>query len=475
MGLKFSDALRLSWSNIGEHKIRSAIVILTISIIFGLLMGINFVLRGLETTLIDASVIPTGGKVYLETKFYNNHYGKAEERLAERLQKYHGQAVGTYTTYQGPAENFLYTRVISASAVQDFITTDLSQVPNDKIPALIPEGGLEEMSPEYSSYEAHQAFIRDKIYVVGYFPATEEGEYNEEYGITYASKPTLPGANPLNLILDNIYGDGRGTDPILIDDGSGKTTRYIENMIAETRAQAIAAYDASIQDYLREDPDFAITDEEIRDEHEYLNSWEPDTYTYTIALFDNPYDAVAFTAPYDTPEYANFESVSFTAQSIFTNTTSISDLFRSFRLMLNFLQIVLLVTAVIITAFTFAHIIDQDAATVALYRSMGATTGNIYLIYFLYILELCGLAIFTSLLIALIIVLTMTFTSAAALGERLQAFYLLDSVPKVTFLGLDVNFFIVILTILLVAPLTLATTHRRFSGKHIARKLKEDR
>ena len=110
MGLKFSDALRLSWSNIGEHKVRSAIVILTISIIFGLLMGINFVLRGLETTLIDASVIPTGGKVYLETKFSNNHYGKAEERLAERLQKYHGQAVGTYTTYQGQPKIFFILR-----------------------------------------------------------------------------------------------------------------------------------------------------------------------------------------------------------------------------------------------------------------------------------------------------------------------------------------------------------------------------
>ncbi len=475
MKLKFSDALRLSWSNIGEHKVRSAIVILTISIIFGLLMGINFVLRGLETTLIDASVISTKGKVYLETKFTaNNHYGKAEDRLAARLAKYHGQAVGTYTTYQGPAGNFLYTQVISAPAVQDFITTDLSQVPDDKIPALIPKGGLDEMSPEYSSYEAHQSLIKDKIYVVGYLPVTEEGEYDEEYGITHASKPALPGGNPLNLILDNIYGGGRGTDPLLIDDGSGKTTRYIENMISETRTQAIAAYDTSIQDFLREDPDFVITDEEIRDEHEYLNSWEPDTNSYTIALFNNPYDAVAYSNPYDTPEAAHLESIPFSAQSIFSNTTSISDLFRSYRLMLNFLQVVLLVTAVIITTMTFAHIIDQDAATVALYRSMGATTGNIYLIYFLYILELCFLAIFTSLLIALIIVLVMTLSNAHALGQRLQEFYVLGSAPHVSFLGIDVNFCVVILTILLVAPLTLITTHRRFSSKHIARKLKED-
>ena len=42
MGLKFSDALRLSWSNIAQHKKRSAIIILTISLLFGVVMGFNF-------------------------------------------------------------------------------------------------------------------------------------------------------------------------------------------------------------------------------------------------------------------------------------------------------------------------------------------------------------------------------------------------------------------------------------------------
>ena len=40
MGLKFSDALRLSWSNIAEHKKRSVAIIVTISILFGAIMGV---------------------------------------------------------------------------------------------------------------------------------------------------------------------------------------------------------------------------------------------------------------------------------------------------------------------------------------------------------------------------------------------------------------------------------------------------
>ena len=48
MGLKFSDALRLSWSNIAEHKKRSVAIIVTISILFGAIMGFNFMLEGLR-------------------------------------------------------------------------------------------------------------------------------------------------------------------------------------------------------------------------------------------------------------------------------------------------------------------------------------------------------------------------------------------------------------------------------------------
>lgn len=48
MSLKFSDALRLSWSNIAQHKKRSAILVVTIALLFGLVMGFNFLTSGIE-------------------------------------------------------------------------------------------------------------------------------------------------------------------------------------------------------------------------------------------------------------------------------------------------------------------------------------------------------------------------------------------------------------------------------------------
>ena len=61
MGLKFSDALRLSWSNIAQHKKRSVVIILTISILFGVIMGFNFLTFGMEKTMLSASAGQTGG------------------------------------------------------------------------------------------------------------------------------------------------------------------------------------------------------------------------------------------------------------------------------------------------------------------------------------------------------------------------------------------------------------------------------
>lgn len=69
MGLKFSDALRLSWGNIAQHKKRSAIIVLTIALLFGVIMGFNFITSGIEETTLVASAGQTGGDVYIEAYY----------------------------------------------------------------------------------------------------------------------------------------------------------------------------------------------------------------------------------------------------------------------------------------------------------------------------------------------------------------------------------------------------------------------
>lgn len=143
-------------------------------------------------------------------------------------------------------------------------------------------------------------------------------------------------------------------------------------------------------------------------------------------------------------------------------------------MVLKFFEIVLLVVAVVVATLTFAHLIDNDAATVALYRSMGASTGNIYAIYFLYLVELCLLAVVASVGIGLILAGVVAVLDAGGLAVRLQEYYGLIVAPRVRLVGIDHGFWAVTGMIMLVAPLVLALTSRRFGAKHIAKKLKED-
>ena len=148
--------------------------------------------------------------------------------------------------------------------------------------------------------------------------------------------------------------------------------------------------------------------------------------------------------------------------------------FNMQRVLLLAAGVVLLIVATLIAVMSFAHLIDQDAATVALYRAMGASTGDIYLVYFLYLVELCLLAMVATVVIAFGLIAGLAVTSVGALAERLQEFYGLMELPQVTLFRLNGAFWAILVVILAVAPLTLVLTMRRFSAKHLAKKMKED-
>lgn len=161
MGLKFSDALRLSWSNIAEHKKRSVIIVLTISLLFGVIMGFNFITSGMEKTVISASAGQTGEEVYLEA-WYRQNEGNSwyetiegakdvgridlvpvlgieeDQKVRERVAEYGGEVLGYYWYYQ---LDYPY-RVIDKTVVKRFIDADLwKSLPEEKCQRLCQRDG----------------------------------------------------------------------------------------------------------------------------------------------------------------------------------------------------------------------------------------------------------------------------------------------------------------------------------------------
>lgn len=216
MGLKFSDALRLSWSNITQHKKRSAAIILTISILFGVIMAFNFMLQGLRGTILDAALQANDGKVYLQTGYQNiseinegdfrpvNDLETAQEMIREEVARYDGQILGTMTVYQHQIGS---TRWVINQAVADAVGSlelNLDKLEPDQIPFLAPE--FENV--HFQGYLANNGKKDEQLVQVGTYPSTGTGS------------PTLPGFNPLNLLLSMVYGSSTTAPPLIIDDGT---------------------------------------------------------------------------------------------------------------------------------------------------------------------------------------------------------------------------------------------------------------
>lgn len=437
MTLKLSDALRLSWSNIVQYKKRSILIILTISILFGVVMAFNFILEGLGKTIFDATMQSSNDKIYIATGYSEissinqGDYFKvdtlesAEKLLEENAEQYHGQIIGQVTQYNLDSSRW----VINLELAKRFGELDFSKLEDNQIPYVGPRVEDE----FFDRYLKDTDGSKDRLLTkVGTYPATEPGS------------PTLLGLNPLNLLLSGVHGSS--TYPLIIDDGSSKVTQYLQKMVEQNNGSEVIPY-----------------------------------MTQSIVMFNNYDDAIAYY--WDTANGKNIpkdiettDGKKYTIHSgeVFSSVISAKLSVRNLRDTLVLLEILFIIVAVIIAILTFVHIIDQDAATIALYRSLGASTRNIYLIYFLYLLEMCALAVLSCIIIAAILVGILWLTNASALAKRLQDFYMLSNAPKVILLGFDSLFYSIVGSIIVIAPITLLFTLRNFSAKHIAKRLKAD-
>ncbi len=465
MGLRLGDAVRLSWTNIAQHKGRSAVIIITIAVLFGTVMGFVVLTEGLRQTLIKASVQGTDGELYVLASGdnsdlgYNDAIGTPEEvdeldltpvigertqaRIEEKLSRYDGKIVGYVWWYN--LGGFEYN-VMDAELAEIFARKDLAEVPEGKMPILVSKGwswGEELGAVDPKLREGLKQRIEDTTYKIGELPGTQEGA------------PSLDGANPLNVILDMVS-RGRRAGIYLVDDGAGKAEEYVREQIKIYLSEG-----AGLVGGVR-----------------VLPSGNVPPIKMIVARFDDPEKADEYSAQMETVlgifKVRSDIKAKDRVYDLWGNTMSIMDAFETWDSLLSMLEIVLIVVAVVVATFTLAHVIDQDAATIALYRSMGASTNNVYAIYFLYVLELCGLAILTCLGMTLIFTGTVWIMSGEALAARLQEYYILAKRPEVMLFGVNGMFWMIIVMILIVAPLVIGLSSRRFTPQHIARKLKED-
>ncbi len=432
MSLGLGDAVRLSWSNIANHKRRSLNVILTVAILFSVVMAANFVLAGGEHEVAMQAVQKTGEQVYLKTAFVptkvENNFGKfqildevpekAEEIINRRLEKYHGEKLGTSRVY-ALDQNY---EIVSLDVVKEFIGKDLDEVPDGMVPVVV-SGGYVLDDEE-----------KGELYIVGEYPST---------------RPKYTTSNGFNVLSSVLYMISSGPrKALIIDDGSGKAESLIERKIETWRARKA---EIGVTD-----PDLPVTE-------------------YTVARFGKMNDASRYVRFYEDALAFGYDPNThlYRMEDMFSNPVAVMSAFSTYGLIVMVLELLLLIVALVISVLTLTHTVDDDVQIIALYRSMGASTLDILLIYLLYLVELCLSAILMCIVIALGLALVASLMSAGAMSGSLRQFYSLAEKPSVMLIGVNRNFWLVMLAILIVAPVTLILSLGYFSSKRIAAKLKE--
>lgn len=441
--MRISQALKLGHANVTAHKGRSLAIIITISVLFGLVMGMDFVLQGLQDSMLRYADAFSEGKIYLKSEYSGS---RGMEIVRQRLEKYHGEVVGEITMMEMGGEPTV--DVVSPAVVERFLTMSLEEVPEGKLPVVMSDEMLRRIAEvEARGDEYKMAVAKDDYVVVGTY---------EELGATALRLGGAREINLLDLVLNNMGGFS-GYDMLVVDDGSGEVQTYV----AERRQEIIERYERAAMEYgtWEEGEEFYVPDMEDK--------------VALVAVFTDAEMAYQYTLLDDETEF-DYRSSQYYTSELFGNQVRIIAATRRMQKMLSVLEIAILVVAVVVMAFTFAHLVTLEAPIIALYRSLGARTLDIVWIYLAYLLELCFYATVLATVVGAAIAGVVTWLNSAALQRLAERYYDLELPGKMILLGFNWKYVKIVGLMLLVAPVAFGLTVDQLSPRRIAQKLKED-
>lgn len=207
-----------------------------------------------------------------------------------------------------------------------------------------------------------------------------------------------------------------------------------------------------------------------------IPSSDLETLSFTpqhIAVFENRAQAYQYYIKDDTARF-NYSPNSYHIAELYTKQMSVYSYFRELERTLRPLLVILLIAAVLILAFTTAHLISQNTLSISLYRSLGASRLQIFGIYLAYLIELCFYAAIFALILALILSGIATSCCWSGLQDALtKAFPGTASYPPIL-IGFNGQCLLILGTIFTAAPLAFLLSIDQFSTKRLAARLKGD-
>ena len=458
--MRLTDYLKLGFAGVKAHKKRALTVVVIVGLLFSVVTAGVFVLQGLENVALAEMLAPTDGKVLVissvDTKVCGEDCDIATEvaEIKKNIAQYNGEIIEAEVsqTTDGMFYKLKEDMFVSANGEGDSEIIDVTEVvvPLEVAAKL---AGIEMLERDAKVTEQLDTIkeVREKT-----FGKVVENEAGEKYYIAeilpsgvYASNLSFmnigQNANPLDLILgqintgisQNFIISSAEVKPIEDSTGEEQYSGFVamEDMDVEEMGIVFARFEnvAAAYDYYRDKVNYCSETDRI------FNMCGKD-YKYQVVS--------AISDPIMT--YENLQNV---------------------WLVFRIVAAVLAVIALIIALSTYARLIGKDMKIISLYHALGATKGQIRMVYIVYLLMLSLMAVGFAIIIGLALA---AILSAVNMESMKQVWSLAfgTQAKEIWLIGWNNLIWWLAGVILLTAIVAVVLGNGNFTSKELAKKMK---
>lgn len=433
--MRVLDCLRLGVAGVKAHKKRALTVVAIVGLLFSVLMAGAFFLQGLENAALGKMLAPTGGKVLVmsnvDTKFCGEECDMAEEvaEIRRNIERYGGEAISA-TMISGKDGMFYRLEKNIFEFEGEGLAIPLSTVAKMKgvqLPGW--DVGVERRVDAVQAIFEEAKAEDNENRIVGILPG---GVYTSDLSLSSIEQS----GHPLNMIFGQIV--------------TGTSQNFMIGTAEVSMGSGVDAVSemdtAEMGLVFAEFPDLKSAYSYYRDEANYCLDLDR-----AFGHCKNGYKYLTMSAVSDPLKtYDNFQLV---------------------WLVFGITAAVLAVIALIIAVSTYARLIGKDMKIIALYHAMGATRGQVRLVYLSYLLILSVMTVAFSLAVGLGMALLLGAVNSEAIS---QVFWMGFGVEpgKIWLVGWNWMVWAMVAVLLLSAVLAILLSNGQFASKKLARKMK---
>lgn len=439
--MRFADVLRLGFAGVKAHKKRGLVVVIIVGLLFGVITAGAFALQGLENAVLGEMLAPTDGKVLVissvETQICGENCEVSAEvaKMKRNVERYGGEliSVGMSQTADGMFYELAESIFVN---VADDVDSGVTQVVVPLTTAAQLAGlELPERDAEIAKRVAAIKAVREQT-----LHQVVESKTGERY---YIAEILPGGVYASDLAFWNIEQGGHPLDLIFNQMSTGVSQDFLVESLAgdveEVDVEALGVVFAQFEDV-------KAAYNYYQDKANYCS--ETDRIFGTCGK-EYKYQVIAAVAdPLTT--YENLQNV---------------------WLVFKIVAAVLAVIALIIAISTYGRLIGKDMKIIALYHAMGATGGQIRVVYIVYLLMLSALAVGFAIIVGWGLAMAVSLVNEVVL-QQLFALGLGVVDESIWLVGWSNLAWYLTGAMVIVVVLTVLISNGNFRARELAQKLK---